>query len=98
MESHTEDRNRCIDINIKYAFFMNDTRLLMIMKCKGAPTFDLYRNSLSHLSRFGIDLFFFISDIKLYIFSSLESTRVYLLEADTVQTLSIFALIFMVLS
>ena len=55
MESHTEDCNQCIDINIKYAFFMNDTRLLMIMIWKGAPTFDFCRNSLSYLSRFGID-------------------------------------------
>ena len=58
MESHTEDRNQCIDINIKYAFFMNDTRLLMIMIWKGAPTFDFCRNSLSYLSRFGIDSYF----------------------------------------
>ena len=47
MESHTEDRNQCIDINIKYAFFMNDTRLLMIMIWKGPPTFDFCRNGLS---------------------------------------------------
>ena len=58
MESHTEDCNQCIDINIKYAFFMNDARLLMIMKCKGTPTFDFCRNSLSYLSRFGIELSF----------------------------------------
>ena len=47
MESHTKDRNQCIDINIKYAFVMNDTRLLMIMIWKGPPTFDFCRNGLS---------------------------------------------------
>ena len=102
MESHTEDCNQCIDINIKYSFFMNDTRLLMIMIWKRAPTFDICRNSLSYLSIFGIDSFedyhFSFSDMKSYIFSTLESTAVYLLEAGTVQTLPIFALIFMVFS
>ena len=56
MESHTEDRNQCIDINIKYAFSMNDTRLLMFMIWKGAPTFVFCRNGLSYINRFGIDL------------------------------------------